>query len=633
MLAHARLPLLAAALCLLLPHACARAAARPEGAVWTRVTSENFTFVGDVGEGELRRMAARLEQFRRAFARLFPELRADSDTPTAVVVFRDADSYAPFRPTDDAAGFFLAGDDVNYIAFSVGRRYAEGADATLFHEYVHLLARTGLPRAPLWLSEGLAEVCATLDISGDGRRVRIGRALRQHARTLGARALLPMRSLLEARHDSPHYTEGDKRRLFYAQSWALTHYLLFGRGGERRAQLWRYAEQPGRGEDAARGFAAAFGSEPEELERELTAYAAGGRFAARELRLEERLAPDTGVRTEPMTEAETQAQLGDLLAHLNRHEEAESYLRRALALDPRLPSARSSLGMLRVRQGRLDDALAELEEAVRAPSSGPVAHYSYALALSRSRAGVDPTGRYLPGTEARLREHLLRAVGLAPRHADAHELLALVELGAGNLERAAELLRRASALAPARAAHYALTLAQVSAQRGDHAEARRLLEPLARGAADESQRARAVELLEGVRRQEDYEARRARGEAAAGGEAVGFFEPPAVSTIRPKAEGQEQALGDLVVIECTAEEVFLHLQVEGRTLRFHTNNFERLPLVSYDPSMARGKGRRLSCGQRTASNHVLLTYRPAPGARVRSDGEVVAVDFVPKEWK
>ena len=42
--------------------------------------------------------------------------------------------------------------------------------------------------------------------------------------------------------------------------------------------------------------------------------------------------------------------------------------------------------------------------------------------------------------------------------------------------------------------------------------------------------------------------------------------------------------------------------------------------------MARGKGRRLSCGERTAANHVLLTYRPTTGARVQNvDAEGVVL--------
>jgi tetratricopeptide (TPR) repeat protein len=246
----------------------------------------------------------------------------------------------------------------------------------------------------------------------------------------------------------------------------------------------------------------------------------------------------------------------------------------------------------------------------------------------RARAGINPAGGHLPETEALLRAHLGRAIELAPLHADAYDLLAHVELGAGDLARAESLLRSAAELAPARAGRYALTLAQVHAQRGDRDAARRQLDAVAASSSsDAALRARALELLDAMRNQEESEDGRAGGEAF-------VPETPSASSVRRKAEGEEQARGDLVTVECAADEVFLHLLVGGRTLRFRAQNFERLPLVSYDPAMAYGRDRKLSCGARAAANHVLLTYRPAPdAARATSDGEVVAVDFVPREWK
>ena len=69
----------------------------------------------------------------------------------------------------------------------------------------------------------------------------------------------------------------------------------------------------------------------------------------------------------PITEAEAQAYLGDLLLKGNRAN-AEVYLQKALALDPDLPMANASLGLLRVRQGKHDEARKRLERAVAASS-------------------------------------------------------------------------------------------------------------------------------------------------------------------------------------------------------------------------------------------------------------------------
>ena len=44
--------------------------------------------------------------------------------------------------------------------------------------------------------------------------------------------MLPLRTLFEVDHKSPHYNESKKQSIFYAQSWALMHYLIIGKAGK-----------------------------------------------------------------------------------------------------------------------------------------------------------------------------------------------------------------------------------------------------------------------------------------------------------------------------------------------------------------------------------------------------------------
>ena len=99
---------------------------------------------------------------------------------------------------------------------------------------------------------------------------------------------------------------------------------------------------------------------------------------------ESKLAFDTEMQAAPITEAEAQAYLGDLLLHSHRAE-AEGYLQKALALDPKLAMANAAMGMLLVRQG--NEARQSLERAVAANSQNYLIHYYYAFALSRE--GMD----------------------------------------------------------------------------------------------------------------------------------------------------------------------------------------------------------------------------------------------------
>ena len=53
---------------------------------------------------------------------------------------------------------------------------------------------------------------------------------------------IPLRELMAVRHDSPLYNEGDRRSIFYAESWALLHYFMVGKP-ERMPQLVKYLER------------------------------------------------------------------------------------------------------------------------------------------------------------------------------------------------------------------------------------------------------------------------------------------------------------------------------------------------------------------------------------------------------
>ena len=79
----------------------------------------------------------------------------------------------------------------------------------------------------MWLNEGLAEFYSTFQMVGD-REALLGRPVPGHLEQLNLRTLLPLEDSANVRHDSPMYNEGDRRSLFYAQAWALTHMLLVG---------------------------------------------------------------------------------------------------------------------------------------------------------------------------------------------------------------------------------------------------------------------------------------------------------------------------------------------------------------------------------------------------------------------
>src|SRR5215211_6780115 len=72
---------------------------------WVSVRTKNFLLLGNAGEKDIKRVALKLEQFREVFTRLFPHLRFNSPVPTTVIVFKSDNSYKPFKPHANTAGY------------------------------------------------------------------------------------------------------------------------------------------------------------------------------------------------------------------------------------------------------------------------------------------------------------------------------------------------------------------------------------------------------------------------------------------------------------------------------------------------------------------------------------------------
>ncbi|HYJ45766.1 MAG TPA: tetratricopeptide repeat protein [Pyrinomonadaceae bacterium] len=627
--------LAAMALCLL-PQGPARALEK-EG--WTKVQSKNFLLIGNAAEREMRDVAARLEQFRATFLRLLPVEHFDSSTPVTVMVFKTDESYRPFEPLYQGqpagvAGFFQSNQDVDYITLSVDRKHVRSPFALAFHEYVHLLVRNSFRSAPLWFNEGLAEYYSTFEISSDKRRVTLGKAIDSRAQALRPGAFIPLEKLLSLDSSSEFYFEPAKRNLFYAESWALVHYLL---SGTRRAGLSNYLELLGKGVSVEDAFRQAFQQGFEEIEGELRQYINSGKYSEQFVTFDRGLEFDAFVKSSALTEAEAQFYLGDLLLHTNRLDEAEAYLQKAVELDPGLATAHASLAVLRMRQNRFDDAMQQLKLASQSDSDNYLVHYYHAYVLSREGAGSDASadGYYNAEQAALMRAELRKAIELAPNFAEAYRLLAYINLvREEQLEESVVLLKRAIELSPRRQ-DFALLLAEVHMRREEFGVARSVLQSVIQSSASPRIRTQAQSLLASVAAREEYLARVRALEAEAHKEEQpppGVIQPcdapqPGPQLKKLRFEGQ-QVCGMLVQVECVEEGVLLFVESGGHTLKLHSDKLSRIRFVTYTADV---KG-QITCGLRSPANPVLITYRPTQGSNPGVDGEVIAVEFVPRDW-
>src|SRR5262249_15943954 len=140
---------------------------------------------------------------------------------------------------------------------------------------------------------------------------------------------------------------------------------------------------------------------------------------------------DAQMTSAPLSEAEAQAYLGDLLLHSNRSD-CEAFLQKALALDPNQPLANAAMAMLQVKLGKFSEARQRLERASAANSQNYLVHYYFALALSRE--AMDESNvvhSFLPEVENRMREELKKAIDLRPDYPESYRLLVFVNLVTG----------------------------------------------------------------------------------------------------------------------------------------------------------------------------------------------------------
>jgi len=614
---------------------------------WVSVQTKNFFMIGNANEKEIRKVALKLEQFREVFTKLFPNMRFNTPVPTTVVVFKSDESYAPFKPAANTAGYFQPGEDVNYITLTTDLQTLDPFNV-IFHEYTHLLVNNTFKNAPVWFNEGLAEYYSTFSITDD-QKVGLGLPIGNHVHLLRENKMLPLRTLFEVDHKSPHYNEGKKQSIFYAQSWALMHYLIIGREG-KLDKLATFLGLRDEGVPVEKAFPQAFGTTFEEMEKDLREYIKQNRYNYIKGHFEQKIELDTSAEAKPLTEAESQAYLGDLLLHSQRAD-CEKYIQKALKLDPNLAMAHASLGMLRFYEGKADEARASLERAVAASSQNYLTHYYYAFTLSRQRP-EDTQASYSPDELAKIRLHLKRAIELRPDFPESYSLLAFVSLVSGkDVDESIEAMKRVLTESPGRA-DFTFMLAQLYMRKNDFKTARPLLEQVTKSNGEEDVMKSAQQMLDQLNQYEkqlaEYEEakkkpvslRKTPADTSVSGPDVVVGQTPVTEipsdpsaylreVLRPAAAGETQMMAKLVKIECEVKNIIFVLQTASGELRLRAGSFDDLEITTYTPEV---KG-EIGCGVRKPENSVVICYIPNTDKRMKADGVIKSVEFVPADFK
>ncbi len=277
-------------------------------AAWVEVRSAHFRVVSDAGADEALRVAAELEKIRSVYQTVVgPDVEASD--PILVFATADAEGFEALLPAKWQkqggrrwAGLFLEAPSGYTLLLRLDLR-GDLRFRTVYHEYFHYLTRRTIGRLPPWLNEGLADYWATIDIRDE--EILVGRPDYDYLALLKRKAPLPLEALFAAGNDSPHYRREETMTLFYAQSWALTHFLQSDE--RRRRELTAYVSRLGGGADALQAARETFG-DLEKLGEDLRKYVRSRRFHGARLptpRLED---PTLHVRA--LSEIEVQAARG-----------------------------------------------------------------------------------------------------------------------------------------------------------------------------------------------------------------------------------------------------------------------------------------------------------------------------------
>jgi len=410
---------------------------------WVEVRSNHFTVITDSNEKQARHILDQFERMRWMFQTLFPQANPDPAAPIVVIAARNEKTFDAMEPEAYLArgqlklgGYFMQAADKNYILLRLDAEQ-EHPYAAVYHEYTHLQFSSMSEFMPLWLSEGLAEFFQNTEIRN--KDVLIGEASADDILYLRQNRTIPLPVLFKVDAKSPYYHEEQKGSVFYAESWALTHYLYTNDKKMHTNHVADYLNLMSQHKDPVVAAEQTFG-DLNKLQASLEAYI--GHSAYMDFILSSAAAPidESAYKVSALTQTQADAARADVLAYVQRTKESRALLDETLKADPNNAQAHETMGFLEMQQGHMDEARKWYEEAVKLDSQSYLAHYYFAAMSMRQGSGVK---------DEEIESSLRTAIRLNPRFAPSYnELADFYSMRHTNLDEASKLAIQAIKLDP-----------------------------------------------------------------------------------------------------------------------------------------------------------------------------------------
>jgi tetratricopeptide (TPR) repeat protein len=457
--------------------ACGTALAAPAPG-WLLARSPHFAVYAQTSEQRAQAILAWFEQLRAFFNSQESGENTSAD-PVRVIVFGSEQAYQPYRLRAASDAYYVASGAQNYIVLGTAD---PGKFAIAAHEYAHLFLRASGLNLPPWLTEGLAEFFATLQITP--RSTILGGALPGRVWTLKTRNWMPVGDLFAISEDAHQRQNRAEADLFYAQSWALAEMLILD--PEYAPGFSKFVSRVSSGTPGVEALAAVYAKTPESLARDLRRwlYQSKPHRSLPTIQVPEVRTGAPAVSVSSVPPIAARILLGQLLLASGEFDRAQAQFAGILADAPDSAEVWAALGTIALAK---HDSAGARRAWKRAMDLGiEDARLCYQYAVLADQAGLPPED---------IRTALERAVELQPDFDDAHYQLALLEKNARHYEAALREFHAMRHVPESRAFAYWLALADSFNELGRRDDAQSAARQASEHAADAGERAQAAEQI------------------------------------------------------------------------------------------------------------------------------------------
>ena len=416
---------------------------------WTEVRSPHFRVLTDGSVQQGRAMAAQFEQMRYVFVLQFQDPAIGAGAPLTIVAARDQVTFKTLEPNEwkrtngNVAGEFHRGWEKQFATVRLDT-WGDQKQVVVFHEYTHSILHARAHWLPIWLDEGVAELYGYT-------RFEQGRTLigtpSQRMGALRNETLFPVSEMLNPANYPKWFRDQRQGDLFYAEAWAMVHFMMFGKGMDSGAKLNVFFKKLQDGVPEKDAFHDVFG-DLHVFDQALSVYTGSLTFRAAVLPAD----PKVDAKSYPdrkLTPAETEYELGCFQIGAHESTLGRARIEKALALDPKLAGAHEELGFLEFREGKDAEAVKEWQQAVDLDPTRARSVFALAMAGTPLRAMSPQQLQAMQGTL----EHVIE---LSPEFAPAYVEMGLVDWRLGRMTKAYNDVRKAEQLEPWRAGYHVL---------------------------------------------------------------------------------------------------------------------------------------------------------------------------------